>query len=82
MQEGISISEISKNLNISVKTLCTCHRLYQLHVDKAFQGPDIRLPKGDRQEELRRLKKENTDLKIKRGYLIAPISKQVKAGYI
>lgn len=41
LQEGKSISEISKSLGISVNTLCTWRRRYQLHGDKAFQGSGI-----------------------------------------
>ena len=74
MQEGRSISDISKSLGISVNTLCTWRRRYQLHGDKAFQGPDLRLPKDDRQEELRRLKKENTELKMERDILKKALS--------
>lgn len=69
LQEGKSISDISKSLGISVNTLCTWRRRYQLHGDKAFQGPGIKLPKNEQQEELRRLKKENADLKLERDIL-------------
>lgn len=74
LQEGKSMSEISKSLGISVNTLCTFRRRYQIHGDKAFQGPGIRLPKDDRQEELRRLKKENTELKMEREILKKALS--------
>lgn len=74
LQEGKSISEISKSLGISVNTLCTWRRRYQLHGDKAFQGPGIRLPKNEQQEELRRLKKEVTELKMERDILKKALS--------
>lgn len=74
LQEGKSVSEISKNLGISVNTLCTWRRRYQLHGDQAFQGPGIRLPKNEGQEELRRLKKENADLKMERDILKKALS--------
>lgn len=69
LQEGKSLSEISKSLGISVNTLCTWRRRYKLYGDKAFQGPGIRLPKNEQQEELRRLKKENAELKMERDIL-------------
>lgn len=50
LQEGRSVSNISKSLGISVNTLCTWRRRYQLHGDKAFQGPGIRLPKNKQQK--------------------------------
>lgn len=65
MQEGKSLSEISKNLGISVNRLCT----WKLHGDKASQGPGIRLPKNEQQEELWRLKKEVIELKVERDIL-------------
>lgn len=74
LQEGKSISEISKSLGISVNTLCTWRRRYQLHGDKAFQGPGIRLPKNEQQEELRRLKKEVSELKMERDILKKALS--------
>lgn len=74
LQEGKSISDISKSLGIPINTLCTWRRRYQLHGDKAFQGPGIRLPKDDRQEELRRLKKENAELKMERDILKKALS--------
>ncbi len=65
LQEGKSISHISKSLGISVNTLCTSwRRRYQLHGDKAFQDQGIRLPKNEQQEELRCLKKEVSELKM------------------
>lgn len=64
VQESKSLSEISKSLGISINTLCTWHRRYKLYGDKAFQGPRIRLPKNEQKEELLRLKKENTELKM------------------
>lgn len=80
LQEGRSISDISKSLGISVNTLCTWRRRYQLHGDKAFQGPGIRLPKNEQQEELRRLKKENADLKMERDILKKALSIFSKSG--
>lgn len=80
LQEGKSVSNISKSLSISVNTLCTWRRRYQLHGDKAFQGPGIRLPKNEQQEELRLLKKENTDLKIERDILKKALSIFSKSG--
>lgn len=80
LQEGKSISDISKSLGISVNTLCTWRRRYQLHGDKAFQGPGIRLPKNQQQEELRRLKKENADLKMERDILKKALSIFSKSG--
>lgn len=74
LQEGKSISELSKSLGISVNTLCTWRRRYQLHGDKAFQGPGIRLPKNEQQEELRRLKKEVSELKMERDILKKALS--------
>lgn len=74
LQEGKSISEISKSLGIIVNTLCTWPRRYQLHGDKAFQGPGIRLPKNEQQEELRRLKKEVSELKMERDILKKALS--------
>lgn len=74
LQEGKSIREISKSLGISVNTLCTWRRRYQLHGDKAFQGPGIRLPKNEQQEELRRLKRENAELKMERDILKKALS--------
>lgn len=74
LQEGKSISEISKSLGISVNTLCTWRRRYQLHGDKAFQGTGIRLPKNEQQEELKRLKKENAELKMEREILKKALS--------
>lgn len=74
LQEGKSLSEISKSLGISVNPLCTWRRRYQLHGDKAFQGPGIRLPKNEQQEELRRLKKENAELKMERDILKKALS--------
>lgn len=74
LQEGKSISEISKSLGISVNTLCTWRRRYQIHGDKAFQGPGIRLPKNEQQEELRRLKKEVSELKMERDILKKALS--------
>ena len=80
LQEGKSVSDISKGLGISVNTLCTWRRRYQLHGDKAFQGPGIRLPKNEQQEELRRLKKENADLKMERDILKKALSIFSKSG--
>lgn len=80
LQEGKSISDISKSLGISVNTLCTWRRRYQLHGDKAFQGPGIRLPKNENQEELKRLKKENADLKMERDILKKALSIFSKSG--
>ena len=80
LQEGKSVSDISKSLGISVNTLCTWRRRYQLHGDKAFQGPGIRLPKNEQQEELRRLKKENADLKMERDILKKALSIFSKSG--
>jgi transposase len=74
LQEGKSISEISRSLGISVDTLCTWRRRYKLYGDKAFQGPGIRLPKNEQQEELRRLKKENAELKMERDILKKALS--------
>lgn len=69
LQESKSISEISKSLGISVNALCRWRIRYQLHGDKAFQGSGIRLPKNEQQEELRRLKKEVSELKMERDIL-------------
>lgn len=80
LQEGKSVSDISKSLGISVNTLCTWRRRYQLHGDKAFQGPGIRLPKNEQQEELRGLKKENADLKMERDILKKALSIFSKSG--
>lgn len=80
LQEGKSVSDISKSLGISVNTLCTWRRRYQLHGDKAFQGPGIRLPKNEQQEELRGLKKENADLKMERDILKEALSIFSKSG--
>ena len=66
LQEGKSVSDISKS--------------YQLHGDKAFQGPGIRLPKNEQQEELRGLKKENADLKMERDILKKALSIFSKSG--
>ena len=74
LQEGKSISEISRSLGISVNTLCTWRRRYKLYGDKAFQGPGIRLPKNEHQEELKRLKKENGELKMERDILKKALS--------
>lgn len=74
LQEGKSIREISKSLDLRVTTLCTRRRRYQLHGDKAFQGPGIRLPKNEQQEELRRLKKEVSELKMERDILKKALS--------
>lgn len=74
LQEGKSISKISKSLGLSVNTLCTWRRRYQLHGDKAFQGPGIRLPKNEQQEELRRLKREVSELKMERDILKKALS--------
>lgn len=69
LQKGKSLSEISRGLGISVNTLCTWRKRYKLYGDKAFQGPGIHLPKNEHQEELRRLKKENAELKMERDIL-------------
>ncbi len=45
LQEGKSLSDISKSLGISANTSCTWRRRYKLYGDKAFQGPGIRLPR-------------------------------------
>lgn len=74
LQEGESIREISKSLGISVNTLCTWRRRYQLHGVKAFQDPGIRLPKNEQQKELRRLKKEVSELKMERYILKKALS--------
>lgn len=52
-----------------MNTLYRWRRRYQLHRDKAFQGPGSRLPKNEQLEELRRPKKENADLKMERDIL-------------
>lgn len=41
LQEGKNVGDISKSLGISINTLCTWCRGYQLHGDKVFQGPEI-----------------------------------------
>ena len=74
LQEGKSIGDISKSLGISVDALCTWRRRYKLYGDKAFQGPGIRLPKNEQQEELRRLRKENSELKMERDILKKALS--------
>lgn len=74
LQEGKSLSEILKNLGIRVNRLCTWRRRYQLHGDKASQGPGIRLPKNEQQEELWRLKKEVIKLKMERDILKKALS--------
>lgn len=74
LQEDKSLSELSKSLGIIVNTLCTWPRRYKLYGDKAFQGPGIRLPKNEQQEELRRLKKENAELKQERDILKKALS--------
>lgn len=80
LQEGKSVSDISKSLGISVNTLYTWPRRYQLHGDKTFQCPGIRLPKNEHQEELRRLKKESADLKMERDILKKALSIFSKSG--
>lgn len=71
LQESKSIRD---RFGISVNTLCTWPRRYQLHGDKAFQGSGIRLPKNEQQEELRRLKKEVSELKMERDILKKALS--------
>ena len=74
LQEGKSVGELSKSLGISIDTLCTWLRRYKLYGDKAFQGLGIRLPKNEQQEELKRLRKENSELKMKRDILKKALS--------
>lgn len=74
LKEGKSIAQVSESLGIRRETLSDWKKQFQSYGDGAFVGAGTPLPKNEHQEELRRLKKENAELRLERDILKKAVS--------